>query len=112
MRVAFDWFFAERRQTALDQRAQGLIIERQLAQDARGWRRRFALHEDSKQFGLARRTAPQLLELSPVDLPRSRDEQLSLPSNFGFTNHLRQDAAHDRFQRAAVISAHPFRELE
>src|SRR5882724_9478152 len=47
-----------------------------------------------------------------VDLAGGLHEQLLFPPDLGAANHLRQQAAHDRFDRAAVVGAHPARELE
>src|SRR5258708_28984548 len=40
------------------------------------------------------------------------NDELFLPTEFCATDHLRQQTAHDGFERTAVIRAHPFRELE
>ena len=40
------------------------------------------------------------------------NEKLFLPADFRASDHLRQQAAHDRFNRAAVVVAHPARELD
>src|SRR5947207_12447141 len=52
------------------------------------------------------------VRLGLVDLASGLDEQLFLKTDLSAPDYLRQHAAHDRFNWAAVIGADPFRELE
>ena len=99
-------------QAALDQRAQSLVIQRCLAQELGRQHRLLQIRDRLEQLGLARRAPAQLFHLIAVDLARGLNEQLFLPADLGAPDDLRQQAAHDGFDRAAVIGAHPARQLE
>src|SRR6266403_1038244 len=112
MRIADDCFFAQLRQTAFDQRAQCLVIERYLAQKVGCAHGRFQSRDRLQKFRLAWRASPQFFDFFNVDLARGSHEQLLFPPDFGVSNHLRQQTAHNRFDWAAVVRADPFCELE
>ena len=112
MGIARDRLFAQDNESALLQRAQCLVIERRLAEKLGGPNRSAELRDCLEQFGLARSAPPQFLDIFRGNFFRRGDEQLLFPSDLGATNHLRQETAHDRFDRAAVIRAHPSRELD
>ena len=65
-----------------------------------------------QQLRLSRSAPSQFLDFLARNLARWLDKQLLLPSNFGFPHHLGQKAPDDCFNRAAVISSHPFCQLE
>src|SRR4029077_12743632 len=112
VRVADNCFFAQLRQTAFDQRAQRLVIERCLAQKAGCEYRCFQSRDRLQKFRLARSASPQLFDFLIVNLAHWADEQLLFPPDFGAPNYLRQQTAHYRFDWAAVVGADPFCQLE
>ena len=74
--------------------------------------RRFQSRDRLQKLRLARRAFPQFFDFFVVDLAPGLDEQLLFPSDFRAPDHLRQQTAHYCFDRAAVIGADPFRQLE
>ena len=112
MWIAFDRFFAQVDQAALGEGPQGLVIERSLAQQLRGRHRFLQFCNRFEQFGLTRGPFSQVVDLVAVDLCQRLHEELFFPADLCAPDHLRQQAAHDGFERAAIISAHPLRQLE
>src|SRR5260370_405982 len=112
VRVAHNCFFVHIRQTAFDQRAQRLIIERCLAQKVGCAQRFFQSRDRLQKFRLARSASTQLFDFLIVNLAHGADEQLLFPPDFGAPDYLRQQTAHYRFDWAAVVGADPFCELE
>ena len=111
MWIARHGFFAQSNKPAFLQRAQGLIVERGLPQ----------------QFGCATgaSSSPWLPATPPgaarvyavsrsfgVAIGGPAGQKLFLPADCGAPDHLRQKAAHHGFDRAAVVGAHPARQLE
>ena len=88
------------------------MIERCLAQELCRAHGHFQPRNCFDKFCLPRRTFPQLLKLIIVNLATRLHEQLFFPSYLRAPNHLRQHAAHHRFDGAAIIGADPAREVE
>src|SRR6266446_7047815 len=112
MWIADNCFFAQLRQTAFDERAQGLVVERCLAQKIGRADGRFQSRECLEKFRLPWRAPPKFFDFFNVDLTRRLHEQLFLPPDFGSSNHLWEQAPHHSFDRAAIIGADPSGELE
>jgi hypothetical protein len=112
MRIARDGLLAQQNKASLLQRAERLVIERNLAQQVGRGNRLAQFRHRLQQRCLLRSTSPQFLNLLRQDLFRGADEQLFLPTDLSPADHLRQKTAHDRFDRAAVVSAHPARQLD
>ena len=110
--IARDRFLAQHDKPAFLQRAQRLVIERNLAQEVRGRDRLLQFRNGLEQFRLPRRAPAQSFDVVRVDCFRGTDKQLLLPTDFGPTNHLRQKSPDHRFNRAAIIGAHPAGQLD
>ncbi len=112
MGITLHGFFAQLDESALLQRAERLIIERSLPQEIGGEDRRGQLADRLEEFGLARGAFAEFFDFLRGGRSRGADKKLFLPADFRASDHLRQEAAHDGFDRAAIVRAHPARELE
>ena len=112
MGIARHRLFAQDHEPAFLQSAQRLVIERRLAEKLGGRNRAGKMRNRLEQFRLTRSSPPQFLDISRGNLFRRGREQLLFPADLGATNHLWQETAHDRFDRAAVICAHPLPKLD
>src|SRR6266446_8472065 len=112
VRIAYHSLLAQLGEAAFYQPAQGLVIQRHLAQQLRGGNGRVEPADCLEQFRLTRSAPPELFVFLIVDLARGLHEQLFLPTDLRASNHLRQQTAHDRFDRAAIVRAHPVSQLE
>ena len=112
MRIARDGLLAQLGEPAFHEGAQGAVIERGLAQEVGRCDRRGQLRDCLEQLGLARRAFAQLLDFFRRRDPRWTNEKLFLPADFRFPDDLREQAAHDGFDRAAVIICHPAGEFD
>ena len=65
-----------------------------------------------EKLGLTRGALPQIIDLFTVNFCQRLDDELFFPADFRAANDLREQTAHDRFERTAIIGAHPFREFE
>jgi hypothetical protein len=74
MWIADDRFFAQFREAAFDQSAQGLVIERCLAQKLRRSNGCVQARDCFQEFGLPRRALSQFLEFGGVDLAPRLDK--------------------------------------
>src|SRR4029450_1822354 len=88
MWITDDRFFAQLRQAAFDQSAQGLVIERWLAQEWGGPAGAFQARDCFQEFRLPRRALSQFLEFGVVDLVARLDKYLFLPADFSAADHL------------------------
>ena len=112
VRIARDRFLAERNESAFLQCAQRLVIERSLPEKLSGRNGLAQLRDRLEQLRLARRTPSQFLDIFRQNLLRGADEQLFFPADLCLPDHLRQKTPHDRFDRAAIIGAHPTCQLD
>ena len=113
MRIADDGFFAHLRQTAFDQRAQGLVIERCLAQKIAPRARALPIARLLPEVPPGVERAARNFSISSLSILRAGwHEQLLFPPDFGAPDHLRQQTAHHRFDWAAIIDADPSGEFE
>ena len=85
------------------QRAQRLIIERSLAQQIRGRESGPPAARRPRAARPARRAARSFSISSASAARAALHEQLLFPADFRAPDHLRQQAAHHRFDRAAVV---------
>src|SRR6266571_5200320 len=118
VRIALDRFFAQLDQAALGERTQRLVVERSFAQQLRGEHGLLQFGDGVEELGLPRRAFPQVFDLirhsgfGVVDLCQRLHEKLFFPTDLRAPDHLRQQAAHDGVERAAVVDAHPFRQFQ
>ncbi len=112
MGITLHRFFTQLDEAALLQRTQRLIIERSLPQEVGCELRRGQFADGLEELGLARGAFTEFFEFFGGRRSRGADKKLFFPADFRASDHLRQEAAHDGFDRAAIVRAHPAREFE
>src|ERR1700674_1793305 len=112
VRIPRDRLLAQGDKAALLERAQSLIIQRSLPEKFGGGNGLAQFRDRFEQLRLARSAPPQFLDVFRQNFLRGADEQSFFPADLRLPDHLRQKTPHDRLDRAAIIGAHPARQLD